>query len=699
MTRTALAWTVVLLAVAWLPAATQDRQVLFEKALALEEAQGKLKDALALFQKIVDESSGDQALAAQAQLRIGICHLKLGHDEAQDAFQKVIDNYPGQSEAVRQAREQLSQLLRARTGIGKGDGGLRIRRVPELRPGNVSRDGRWIGGMDDDGNLAVVAVGTGSKHVLTRTASWDKGDFVDVTRISPDSRRVAFSWIRNSTTIDLRVVNMDGTGERTLVSGEGASPSARAEIWPLDWTADGLFIVGAAGPDLRRNKGASSRIVRVSVSDGAIHLVKDLGPSRPDGLEVSPDGRWIAYDLKVNPDTQNTSDVFLLSLDGSSHTPLTKHPAEDRLLGWTPDGAHVLFASNRSGTWDAWIVRVEQGKAGGEPALVKRDFGSVSPMGVTRDGSFYCAVRQVLSDVYVAVVDPESGKVLTPPERIVQRFEGNNEYPAWSPDGKHLAYIRRASLTPASETDLCLLSVDTGDYREVHPKLGRMVRTSWLPNGEHVLVVSKGIHSVNVKTAAVRTLVTDGWGFHSPRCTPDGESVLYEDDTREEAQVFRVMSYDVESGTTKEVYRSSQQIIRMDISPDGRWVAFLEPADAALKVMPPQGGQPRVLHRFDLDKGIWSTSVAWSPDGKYIYFTKGGGGKLGSFDLWRIPSAGGEAVRLDVAAPGMENLDVHPDGRRIAFNSTEVRREVWVMENFLPVAKEAPAASAQKVKK
>jgi hypothetical protein len=47
----------------------------------------------------------------------------------------------------------------------------------------------------------------------------------------------------------------------------------------------------------------------------------------------------------------------------------------------------------------------------------------------------------------------------------------------------------------------------------------------------------------------------------------------------------------------------------------------------------------------------------------------------------------------------MENLDVHPDGRRIAFNSTEVRREVWVMENFLPVAKEAPAASAQKVKK
>ena len=155
------------------------------------------------------------------------------------------------------------------------------------------------------------------------------------------------------------------------------------------------------------------------------------------------------------------------------------------------------------------------------------------------------------------------------------------------------------------------------------------------------------------------------------------------------------MSYDVESGKTKEVYRSSQQIIRMDISPDGRWVAFLEPADAALKIMPPTGGQPQVLHRFDLDKGIFSTSVAWSPDGKYIYFTKSGG-QGGENHLWRIPSGGGEGVKVDISARGMENLDVHPDGRRIAFNTWEVRREVWVMENFLPTANGAAAAQAKK---
>ena len=324
------------------------------------------------------------------------------------------------------------------------------------------------------------------------------------------------------------------------------------------------------------------------------------------------------------------------------------------------------------------------GKASGEPVLVKRDFGTGWPMGITREGSLYYAIQQRLADVYTAAVDPENGRVLSPARKVVQRFEGNNEYPAWSPDGKYLGYIRRVPPTPASEGDLCLLSGETGDYREVHPKLGSMFRMTWMPDGEHVLVVYKGIHSVNVKTAAVRTLVTAGLGFHSPRSTPDGRSILYEDDSREESREFRVMSYDVESGKTKEVYRSSQQIIRMDVSPDGRWVAFLEPADAALKIMPPTGGQPRVLHKFDLDKGIWSTSVAWSPDGKYIYFTKGGDGKLGRFDLWRISSAGGEGMKLDIAARGMENLDVHPDGRRIAFNTWEVRREVWVMEHFLP---------------
>jgi Tol biopolymer transport system component len=365
-------------------------------------------------------------------------------------------------------------------------------------------------------------------------------------------------------------------------------------------------------------------------------------------------------------------------------------------MDWTPGGDWILFSSDRTGSGDAWIVPVEDGKARGEPALVKRDFGRVSsitgvvPMGFAQDGSFYYTVRSDLADVYIAVLDPEKAKVSTPAKNVAQRFEGTNCYPAWSPDGKYLAYTSERQPGGLKSTALCLLTVDTGEYRELFPDLRNMFRMSWFPDGESVLVVqslvvSGGIHRVNVKTAGVRTLVTDGSGFHSPRCTPDGKKVLYEDDSWQD-RVFRIMSYDVESGQKKEIYRSSQQIIRMDISPDGKWLAFLEWADSALKVMPPDGGQPRVLYKFE---GDWSTSVAWSPDGKYIYFTRGSNGKMGRQELWRIPSAGGEPVRFDLAADGsMENLDIHPDGRRIAFDSARPGRDVWVMENFLPKRKD-----------
>jgi Tol biopolymer transport system component len=120
-------------------------------------------------------------------------------------------------------------------------------------------------------------------------------------------------------------------------------------------------------------------------------------------------------------------------------------------------------------------------------------------------------------------------------------------------------------------------------------------------------------------------------------------------------------------------------------SPDGKSLAFLEAADRTLKVMPLEGGQPRVVYPYT--EG-WATSVAWSPDGKYLFFTKmpKGEGKTGRIELWRIPSNGGEPVKFPVVADGMENLRIHPDGKRIAFNTFVFHQETWVMENFLPKA-------------
>ncbi|MCJ7680417.1 MAG: tetratricopeptide repeat protein, partial [Candidatus Aminicenantes bacterium] len=99
--------------------AVQSGQDLFQKALAKERAEGNLEEAITLYQKVIDESQ-DTALKAQAQLRIGLCHEKLGQKnskQAQDAFQKVVDNFPTQSDEVRIAREKLSLLLKTQSAF------------------------------------------------------------------------------------------------------------------------------------------------------------------------------------------------------------------------------------------------------------------------------------------------------------------------------------------------------------------------------------------------------------------------------------------------------------------------------------------------------------------------------------------------------------------------------------------------------
>jgi hypothetical protein len=52
-----------------------------------------------------------------------------------------------------------------------------------------------------------------------------------------------------------------------------------------------------------------------------------------------------------------------------------------------------------------------------------------------------------------------------------------------------------------------------------------------------------------------------------------------------------------------------------------------------------------------------------------------------------MPNEGGQPVRFPLVARGMEILRIHPDGKRIAFNTFAFDRETWVMENFLPADK------------
>lgn len=68
--------------------------------------------------------------------------------------------------------------------------------------------------------------------------------------------------------------------------------------------------------------------------------------------DVSPDGEWLALWA-----TAPTEDLLLVRSDGTRLLPLTNDPARDRTPYWSPNGRQILFASNRTGKYEAWTIR------------------------------------------------------------------------------------------------------------------------------------------------------------------------------------------------------------------------------------------------------------------------------------------------------------------------------------------------------
>jgi tetratricopeptide (TPR) repeat protein len=88
----------------------QSPSELLEKGIYAEQTAGNLDEAVALYRKAVAEAKAVEAVAAEAQYRLGQCLLKQKKNaEANAAFRKLIDAYPNQKDWVAKARKQLPE--------------------------------------------------------------------------------------------------------------------------------------------------------------------------------------------------------------------------------------------------------------------------------------------------------------------------------------------------------------------------------------------------------------------------------------------------------------------------------------------------------------------------------------------------------------------------------------------------------------
>ncbi len=582
---------------------------------------------------------------------------------------------------------------------------------------SISPDGRYLLFIDrgEGRNLVVRDLATGKNRRLTNKQA-DGAFYYTHSRFSPEGTQIAYIyWPGCPRCQELCIMGPDGSGSKTLYrTQEGGG------IYTIGgWSPDGKYISAI----LRYEMQTKNQIVMISVADGSLRILKTLDRPVPRLSHFSPDGRYIVYDSAPQVDSPQ-ADIFLLATDGSHEVPLVEHPANDCVLDWTPDG-DFLFSSDRTGTDSMWIIQVKDGRPQGAPELIKPDIGQIRPLVFTSEGSFYYNVNRTTSDVYIATLDPQTSKLLSPPAKVSKSFTGSNQWPAWSPDGKYLAYRSlplSAGATSTSRNAIVILSVDTGKERRILPKftssgafsIDRIFR--WFPDGHSILAMGgnwnrKGFFKINIQTGDVTSLY---WGkpdeliSWAATLSPDGKTIFYlaEDS---DASSSLLMALDIETGQKKEITKPddpfSQRIFIFAVSPDGQKLVFpnqerVPNSDEILiflKVIPITGGEPVELMRLKtkLGKGIRRSGLVWTSDGAHLLYWRGRDNfqiryKSDKYlvELWRVSAEGGEPEKLGLAMENVAGLCIHPDGRRIAFHNNHVVQEIWLLENFLPKKKQ-----------
>jgi Tol biopolymer transport system component len=680
---------------------------LFQKAVVQERAAGNLEEAIKIYQRVAREYSKDRPLAAKALVQAARCYEKLGQDKAVGLYERVAREFGDQREQASIAREAL-----AKSGTGKGPDVAAM--SSHLIPMPLSAclimqsDGKQAFYLDCRTRdlMASTPDGATNRVILKRESGERIGGFASA-KLSPDEKRMVFTLTDASRKQSLAIINTDGTGLRRV---SPLDPESRLDV--QDWSPDGRNFLAVVLEDQNR------WLASVSVADGSIRKLVSIGPAKELYLaRYSRDGQYIAWTQRAAADDIGNVQIASAAEGANAHV-LVDQPAA--LVDWTRDGRYVLFISDRNGSPAIFAQAVFEGQARGKPVFVGNTSARPGTAWIGRDGALMYRTRAGRVDVFrlsFGTADPEPVSKQSVNRRIA---------PAWSPDGRRLAFIGVRGVSDPQELILTIREEASGQERNVPiqehglmPLLmtwtsDNSVALSWSSDGR------QNFAEVNVATGAFRripgALDLKALGIRIPAAeapqgfwaAPNGNLWLEFLEGQRGLPAVRagLIGVDRSTGRSEELI-SKLKAFRVVMSPDASQVAALERQDehsASIAVKPASGGDWRQIATLPV-QGNGATgseltalgslgTLTWSPDGKFLYYVHGMDNDLA---LWRIAASGGQPERLaSLAGMGTVNyVQVHPNGRDAVVENSAFRSEVWSLRNYLPKDKPATASKAR----
>ena len=231
-----------------------------------------------------------------------------------------------------------------------------------------------------------------------------------------DGERMA-GGVPNRNLKEVYVSDYDGANQRRV------TVTRALNIFPV-WSADGRAIVYTL---YRRNN--SPDIYISSIYQGTPPETPLRGVAQNWLSSWSPDGTRIAF----TSNRDGNAELYVMNRDGSNVRRLTNHPAVDTTPTWSPGGNEIAFTSDRSGSPQIYLIPAEGGVA---PRRITTESYADRATWAPAPYNEIAYAARTGRGYDIRIYDVASGE-----RRQITFGEGSNESPAFSPNGRHLAFM------------------------------------------------------------------------------------------------------------------------------------------------------------------------------------------------------------------------------------------------------------------